>query len=641
MAAQSPQPMEPDDPAKRRTLKRIGVGAGTVATLGAGSQIVPRYSPIGRAQAIAVTTAAAISLAVGAGAGAGIAAWHINGSTEMDPDDVAQNNIYNAAAAVADGREQFQDQMEAEFLDPSNPQQTPYGRTAWQAIRTGAGEIIVNGGTNAEAEAAAVESFNKATTRAVINMVERWNTMVKALIEQLVLQYEEGLSVIDFDDLEPRAPASGFENVEASIPSSASNGIVHRYTFQSGDLPADPESLEGRDEPLSALVICSNVSTSSGTVTYAPGFNSEGASILPSLQNGAEYTRPDSPVDVTHPDLSTVTLTHTGTYNDIFTTISTAHSEISNQLSTYVQNLYDGIQQGAIDPSNILSANDLVQEFADSEGQARLAAELAAIGAHVPDSAGYRATISHPDLQAESLTGHLFPQFAEGIDPGPIQPGTTIASADYSMAYFGYEEEASGEFETVILSGGSDLQILATEGVDGQEKVDSAGSTAGASGRVVVYSGDSPPDPIATPSDHSGYSVFVRGETTTHAADISTVVQDGSDYVLESTALSDGEAIENVELVPPVNTSRQHDYVADETQIDLEETRAQMQALRQQQDDLEEALNNDGSSGPGPIFPNIGLSGSGGRWLGLGLIGLVVLAVVGFVTDMIPGVGGN
>ncbi|SER75270.1 hypothetical protein [Natrinema salaciae] len=47
----------------------------------------------------------------------------------------------------------------------------------------------------------------------------------------------------------------------------------------------------------------------------------------------------------------------------------------------------------------------------------------------------------------------------------------------------------------------------------------------------------------------------------------------------------------------------------------------------------------DESGGGGPLFPDgFGLEG-GGQWLGLSIIGVVVLAVVGFVTDLIPGVG--
>lgn len=59
------------DPSKRRTLQRIGVGAGTVATLGAGgSRFVPRFSPVGRAAAvppvvIAAGAVAATALLVG------------------------------------------------------------------------------------------------------------------------------------------------------------------------------------------------------------------------------------------------------------------------------------------------------------------------------------------------------------------------------------------------------------------------------------------------------------------------------------------------------------------------------------------------------------------------------------------------
>jgi len=611
----------------RRDVLRRTAAVATGGTLAAHTiNESPRLSPVDRADALALSTAVTLSLAVGAAGGAGVAYWRIGGDTNVDPDEVAENNIYNAAVAVGEGRSEFETQMQSEFVAPSDPEATPFGRTAWQELRVAAARDIVNGESVSTATTSAQKAVDEVATRAVVNQTERWNTFVEAMIEQIVLQQDESVSVINYQsdefgsfDQRTASTQDNWTSVDASIPSGGSDPIIHKWEMDPANLPVDPTSLDGRDEPLSAYGIVMQGTNDVHMMSVADSAGE--ASILPDMSaNWPGGLTSDVMVTAEHSSLSTENVIDQQLYHDTLAAITSAYDSISGKLSTYVQNLHDGIQQGAIDPSDILSSQDLIEEFADSEGQARLAAELAAIGAHIPDSAGYRAKVSHPDIQADSVWGHLFPQYADGTDPTPIQPGNTIPSADYTMAYFGYEGAESGEWEQVMLSGDSDLQILDVEGVDGQQDVSGAGDSAGASGKVVVYSGDSPPDPLANPGNHTNWTVLVQGETNKHTAAVSNVTTDSNgDFVLSSTSLTDGESIDYVELVPPVNQSRPHDYTADETNIDTEQTKEQIKALRQQQEDLEEALNSGGGGGGGSILPDFG--GGVGPLVGLVALG--------------------
>ena len=476
----------------------------------------------------------------------------------------------------------------------SDPEQTPYGRTAWQEVRTAAVEEIVNGGSESDAVAAAKTALDRATSRAAVNTVERWNTGINALIEQMVYQYEEDVDALQFASNSQPLAATDYgpgTPVESAIPSGKSSPESMVHEVEVSDLPTDVTSFDDRSEPLTALMPMFVNSTGS---TYALNPVTE---LWIDVGNNFQ-----SAIVATHSSLEDKTVMSATNYYGTTEKIANAYDSISSNLSTYVEELYQGIQEGAIEPADILSSSDIVEEFADASAQERLAAELLAIGAQVPQDVGYRARISHPELKADSLWGWLFPQFSgEAVDIGP---GTTLASADYDMAYFGYKGSNSGEFEKIILPGDSDLQIHDVEGVEGQEEVDTErrGAEAGANGRVVVWSGDDPPDPIANPGENSGWRVLVQGETNRDTAAVADVTQDGAEYVLSTTSIPEGELIDYVELVPPVEHERSHDYVADPTNPDTQATIDRIEALREQVDELKAANEESGGVGGGGLF---------------------------------------
>jgi hypothetical protein len=572
---------------RRDVLRRTAAVGGGAALISVGGEEVPRLSPVGRAHALGFTGAVIVGVAAVAGSYA-YEEYVVDGETSVDVDKQVEDSVYQAATSVAQGREDWEEQLRQEFMAPDDPEQTPYGRTAWQEVRTAATKEIVNGGSESDAVAAAKTALDRATSRAAVNTIERWNTGINALIEQMVYQHEEGVNALEFSNGQSLIATDYVGTpVESAIPSGTSspNSMVHEVEVSG--LPTDVTSFDDRSEPLTALM---PVFQNSNGTTYALNPVTE---LWIDVSNNVQIN-----LWATHSSLETKVVLSGSTYYHTTQAIANAYDSISSDLSTYVGELYQGIQQGAIEPSDILSSSDIIEEFADAPAQERLAAELLAIGAQVPNDVGYRARISHPDLQADSLWGWLFPQFSG--EPVDIGPGTTLASVDYDMAYFGYQGSNSDEFEKIILTGDLDLQIHDVDGVEGQEEVDTErrGAEAGANGRVVVWSGDSPPDPIANPADNSGWRVLVQGETNRDTAAVADVTQDGTEYVLSTTSIPEGELIDYVELVPPVQYKRSHDYVADPTNPDTQATIDRLNSLREQVEELK-AVNEESGGGGG------------------------------------------
>ncbi|ELY42566.1 hypothetical protein C495_14672 [Natronorubrum sulfidifaciens JCM 14089] len=81
-----------------------------------------------------------------------------------------------------------------------------------------------------------------------------------------------------------------------------------------------------------------------------------------------------------------------------------------------------------------------------------------------------------------------------------------------------------------------------------------------------------------------------------------------------------------------------------DTEAMLERIRDAYEREREAEEDAEITINLDGAGGGGgggdPLFDfDNPLDSDGAQYLGLGLIGVVVLAVIGIVTDLVPGLG--
>ena len=624
---------------RREMLKITGAaGAATVGLSGAGDRVGM------------VEDAQALGPALPVGVAAGTAAGHyvvdeylIDGDTEFDEDDVTEQNIYQAGTSVADGREDFVDEMEFNYFDNSSePQDTPFGNVAWEESRVTGARELVNGESDSDTTAELREQLREQATVSLVNIFERWNTGVNAMTEQAVAQADENVEVLFMDDDDgvgdpeyPLDAVPGDDHPEWDpVEATEVDGdyvIWERELSSDFLLPKDPKEIDELDDEYHLLAFGLRPDADN-LVAPIPTDEDESPG-----ENGDIFVETD--------DLERVDVLDTTLIGDIYERVKTAKDEIYSDLDTYVENLSDGLSQGAIDPADIIGPSEIANQFEDSDQMTRLATELVAIGGDVPDAAGYRATISHDDLQADELEGLLFPQF-DTDDPPSVRPGTTIEAAELGLAYFGWEDQLSADdetqFETTVLSGDSDLEIIDATEIDGEETVDEADDEAGGDGDVVIFSGDDPPDPLADPSEHDGWSVVIQGEDETHAVDVSEVVEDGDSYTVEGTPFESGAAIEEARLVPPVDYEPSHEYVSDPTEVDSDQTLAELEAQRELIEDLEEELEDDDDGAAwwpsAPSAPSVDDFGS--QLAGIVVIAAIVVSVVwSVVSDAVPILG--
>jgi len=593
---------------RRGLIKTAGVTAGAAATYGGATQL-DALDPVGEVDAIGFL---AYNLAVGYVAG-NVLGSPENDEPEIDTEDVLEDQLYNVGTSVADGRETFEDEIQSQFIDRSNDR-TPYANAAWQAVRAAAAKVVVNGGSSGEAETAAAEALDKQTSRAIVNMVERWNTGVESMIEGFVTQVEEGLSVYDVTnkDLVQANESAGRNGDWSGVGYSAPTGGGYTvFEAPVPNLPVMPSNLEGRSESLSIYAVASS---GGSDMVVAPRMDTFGGSDYDPIGNEV--------IQVGHSSLSTQPVLDAGLYSDAISSIESSYSTISSDLSTYVTSLTNALTEGAIDPSDILSSEDIVNEFGQSSDQARLAAEIMAVGGNVPGEVGYQAKISHPELASDELWAWIYPQFASGVSDVSVSAGTTISSSDYDIAYIGYNSQANDKFITRVLSGDSDLEILDVAGVENEDQAgvsESADGSAGTDGAVTVWSGSDPPEPLTDPTSYQGWKIVVTGANSTSRHPVSDISKDGDSYKLQSTSLTDGETVESVEIVPGTNYTQPVDHVSDAT--DIGDVEAQLQAQRETIDQLKEELDSGGSGGFG--LPSFGLGVP--DWIVYGGAGLVAL----------------
>jgi len=238
------------------------------------------------------------------------------------------------------------------------------------------------------------------------------------------------------------------------------------------------------------------------------------------------------------------------------------------------------------------------------EGPSETISEMVATGIPGPKDSGVELKVSHPDLSAD-FWGWLFPRFSSGAVN--ISAGTTIASADYDRAYFGYYDD-SGSWTETVLSGDSDLKILDTAGLDGTETVDDEnvlGAEATTNGEIVVGIGPETPDAIKFPGDFSGWKIQVVGDVNEDIQPISNVSERENDagnteYYLPSSGLSDGETLEEVVVQPEAEYTQAFEAESNPGNIDQQKL---ADAVETQQDILDSLENMDsGGAAAGGLF---------------------------------------
>jgi len=587
---------------RRSILKGAGSAAG-VAALGVGSQTLdPVADPVGGSEALAPLVAAGLVIA-GGGAGYSLAKWK---SDTQDVDQSAgtsaiRDQIYQAFLTMSENRKQWRNKMRTEYINRPTGESL-YARTAWSEVRAAAAEKLVNGKSTSVAINAANSGLNKATRRAATNIIRRYSTAVLSIGPHLIADNEEGINSVGYGGSNGigGSDPTGWDH-PSEYETSGGQQVVAR---SKADLPGQPSDIGESEEP----------------DIYAPiggGNQSKTNLLIWNINSNEEWTQKSSNSNtsvwggsgmglyISHPNKNNYKPLDTHLYHEVLNgVIYDEYTNISGNISTYVNNLDSGLSQGTIDPSNIYSPNDIVKQFGSSNKRSRLAAELAAAGVTVPKETSFRATISHNDLQASELTCDLYVSWdgSTAKSDRTMEP-KIIPSADYTIAYIGYDSSVNGNYITEVLSGNSDLEIISLSSVDGSSDAsDSANNTAGSNGEINL--GSDPPDEIQNPGNYqSDFVVQIETDSNgTVSVPVSKVNQSGGDYVVPAadSPLSGDETLNEIKIIPKIQNIKTTDYVADPSTASGSAAQTQLELQEQivsSISDLEDAANGGGGGG--------------------------------------------
>jgi len=439
----------------------------------------------------------------------------------------------------------------------------------------------------------------------MVNVLEIWNQPHTQLLETgaLVEDHEEGTGVLSPGGSNtiipiPESEADpDMEPVEGTSPEGADGYLMYKYQTSADEWLTDPTNLEGREE---MPVIYAISYEQSGYEHHAVPHEQASAGIFPDFSDSNII---DPPIDVVanHPDLPQVTAISGNMYKDVISKIQTEYQTLQNELPDVVDKITSGLAQGAIEPEDILDAEDLMTDFDPNNKRSAMARELMAIGADVPGDPAHQVKISHPDLQAEELWVDLYLRLEDSADlsiDGPM----TIPASDYKLAWIGYHDDVTGEYVTdETLAGTEDLEILEIEApeqivVDGSHQV-------GEGGTVELSRTDSEETPTPLTESDPAYDEWgITIEAGDGTTDKLTV---GDAYVEEETwkvdtNLSEGLAVEQIRYNPPATYRNTSFDTYSATEFSVEEMKKIIERRREFNDAVDDAFG--GWGGGGGIF---------------------------------------
>ena len=611
---------------RRQMIKTVGA-AGGVAAIGSGA--APHtVSPVGRSQAGPWNVITDTAGGLGPGVVAGVyTALFESGVDEGDISDDREDRIYETAETLVDGKGSWQDQVLHEYENTVDPEQTPYGHAAWTTIRTTTATYHANREDRSTAKSKARERLRLQTTRSIVNIMEGWNSTMKAMAPEMAGDLKNGWDQITFESNSLRGESDGATAAWTVELDGETITLGNVREPEDWNLPADPTDLEGRDE---------------GLRSYHPVINPDASSIpvidpmRDALSDGSDWaTKFGSPsvreMQVSHSNLNTINVIDPRRLVNVIYKIYAGYGTISSDVGTFVDEYYDQASFGDWEPTKALTPHQLYSEFASSGETPRVVAELAASGLDVPQDAGTQAKVSHPDLPVDSAWGWLYPRLEDKSIS--IEPGTTIAAADYKIAYLIRVTGDTGETVTEELGGSSPLEILDVEMREENDEEFEREDTAGTDGEVVIWDtgkhGEEVHPAIEYPADHSDWSIVVYGaenQSSHSPSELNKGVNDGStQYILPSTALNEGELVNSVRLMGPFGFEQPVRYTSDATTIDPGEIQDRYDRMTDFYDQVRDDLANDGVGVGGP---DIGIP----TIPGLGVIEsavVVILAIFG------------
>jgi hypothetical protein len=628
---------------RRQLIKTVGAGAG-VAAVGSGA-VQPQLPHVGNLSFTGYSEAAVPVAAYAISVAGAMAGGYVVGETldlfgsDADVDENLNTETYvyqisNTIASQRNGPDGGRTEMSNDFAN-ANTGHSAYAEAAGDAVVTAAAMAVLEGESD-QAQNRAYEALDRQTTRSIINVVESHNAGVLRLFESgaLVEDYEQQTGTLKIGNysghgytgnVEPYAVSevdsiSEIEPMEdQEIDTSANDGLKEGYAgfkvqLPSEDLPVDPTSLDGRDEPLTVYMAAfDDPQTSDNATLLAPSGGSNGWF---SRLNNFDGRLASSKEMRTHAsDYDQITVLNTELHGNVLYQISQEYDQMLNDLPDVVDQTVNGLEQGSIEPTDVFDASDLLTDFDPLNDRGQFAREMMSIGAEMPGEPQLEVKVSHPDLEADSLWGDLYLRLADGIDldvNGPM----TIPSSDYELAWLGYTGQVSGEYQTQTLAAGSgDLEILEVNAADQiEQEPDDYTVEEGGAVPVAPAETDATPEPLAEPDpeyDDWGVSVTTSDGSTGNSTVGDAYVKDGKWYV--DTELTEGLAVESVRFTKPSTYQNTSIWTPGATDYNYETAEETILRRRELNEAIEEQFSGGVVGGGGffdggiPTLPGLGV----------------------------------
>lgn len=402
MAAHSPQPTDhevtPGCTLGRRDLMRnAAIGAAAIATAGAASSTVTAsddYDDVPTVGAGSYNTKGGLDDLPGAAAvkslydalGGLFTTGYDRDETEAMLAENQHRENYETWEVTMRTLEGFMAEAK-NFTMPDDPTASPLMDVVWGEARASVFRDIGSDKSQQEITDDAIAAAEDRLAETEKNYVRQWNEMIWSFTRQLMA----------FGGTEDENPdhydgTSSESSYTFNGEDTTTEGLEIRYTFRahngnswktSGDFDIGPDTYECVNGDVEDTYVWDFANSSYSTANNGP-----------TDRFAFEVIHPD---DGTNAKSTNAEGTRMGGFPDIFDAIDAVHSELTNNFETYSADVQTEVSAGDLEDVDILAPSDYAREFGDADDFTRLDAEMNALGLQSPDDRSDHITLAWDD----------------------------------------------------------------------------------------------------------------------------------------------------------------------------------------------------------------------------------------------------
>jgi len=382
---------------RRQFLGRVGAGTlGAGAAYYGGSQYAG--SPVQNGQAVLPL------VAVGLAAGAVTLGWALREYEVIGSDPPAEGQTPGSLKQQVYQTAKTRKSTNASSIIDNQHILDGVKHTAYVDAKVSAIEQLNAGVSEDEVQTAAQSAVSAYLTTVQSNLLKTWNESVRELYDRLsALQSHPDVSpgaVLDSD--------------------AVTRGELYTHSFREfkDKQTRDITLFDGSTFQLESVKARLHNESGGG------GYYVEADPLNMVWSNGDEGVNFN--VIVSNPDGGNVIYLDGATWTGIHDDVSTVHDNVLNGISTWVTNVYGGVQSGDIDISDLVTPRERAAMMSEGEGTSQAIADLIAL--NIPVNLEREATITINDTGA-TLPGTF--GLTDSSD-GPIESGTTYEPSTFA-----------------------------------------------------------------------------------------------------------------------------------------------------------------------------------------------------------------